>query len=48
MDLEDPYGSDAVYGVISKVMIGSKYPKDGVVKILLNQAAFFVYAVSML
>lgn len=46
LDLEDPYGSDAVYGAISKVVVGSKYPKNGVVKLLMNQAAFFVYAVS--
>ncbi len=46
LDLEDPYGSDAVYGAISKVVVGSKYLKNGVVKLLMNQAAFFVYAVS--
>ena len=43
LDLEDPYGSDVVHGAISKVVVGSKYPKNGVVKLLMNQAAFFVY-----
>ena len=46
LDFEDPYGSNAIYGAISKVMLGLKYSKNGEVKLLLNQAAFLAYVVS--
>jgi len=44
VDLEDPYGLDAIYGSISKVIVASKYPRNKVMKLLMNQATLVLYS----
>lgn len=44
----DPYGSQAFYGAIAKVVLGRRYDRKGTVCVTLEQCGFFYHVVSQI